>query len=345
MSSVPDDYEAIVSVPSAENRPTKVAGGLSKLRRRLTSSQNQNQGSPLESAPPPRLLEPNLTVPEHVEAPERAASRWAASNLNRLIDDKEFGLETFDLAEYRDGFFDAFFLKPRPVDREELDARAEQALPATFHRRHPLSIRAFLPRQWRGIKHVVRVVTTTRGGVKLSKSFLAVFAAYLLCLAPTVRHWLGRYSYIMVVSAILNHPGRTVGAQLDGAVFTILGTVTGLGWGSFGLWLSTSTADAKVGYGAILAMFLALYVAMIAAFRSYFIRFYQFVICAGIAISYACLAEVSGHLIQWRKLLDYGLPWALGQGICLFICVVWFPDAGARRLAASLDDAFKTILV
>lgn len=336
MASVPSDYEAIISVPSAEDRPIRVGGGISRFRRRFTFSQGQE-------APP--IYRPDKSIPELSEAAAGGASIWASSDLDRLIDDEDFDLETYGLTEYRDGFFDALFLKPRPVDREELDKRAEKALPAAFRKRHPLSLTGFLPRQWYDIKHVVHVVTTTRAGIKLVKSFIAVFAAYVLCLVPPVRHWLGQYSYIMVVSTVINHPGRTVGAQIDGAVSTILGTLTGLGWGAFGLWLSTSTPDAKVGYGAILAMFLALYIAAIAAMRSYFIRLYQFVICAGIAVAYACLAQVSESLVVWGKLVDYGVPWVLGQGICLLACVVWFPDAGARRLAVSWNDAFETMLV
>lgn len=341
MASVPSENEAILAVPSAENRPTRVGSGFSRIRRRFTFAQGQEIPQL-----PPRAAEPIQEQPEQPDIASRAAAMWASSNLDRLLHGgKDFGLETFGLTEYREGFFDASFLKPRPIDSEELHKRAEKTLPATFRRRHPLSLRAFLPRQWHDIKHVLTVVTTARPGIKLVKTFLAVFAAYVLCLVTPVRRWLGPYSYIMVVSTVINHPGRTVGSQIDGAVSTILGTLTGLGWGSFGLWLSTSTLDASVGYGAILAMFLVIYIATIAAIRSYFIRLYQFVICAGIAVSYACLSEVSGNSVAWKKLLHYGIPWVLGQAICLLVCVVWFPDAGARRLAVSFNDSFETMIV
>jgi len=338
MASVPGDFEAIIAVPSAEDRPTRVGSGFTRMRRRFTFSHGQ------EIPQIPRR--PAQPIPEQPEVAVRAAAIWASSNLDRFIHGEEdFDLETYGLTEYREGFFDASFLKPRLVDREELDIKARKTLPATFRQRHPLSLKAFLPRQWHDIKHVITVVTTARPGIKLFKSFIAVFAAYILCLVPSVRQWLGQYSYIMVASAVINHPGRTVGAQIDGAISTILGTVTGLGWGAFGLWLSTSTLEAQIGYGAILAVFLAIYIAIVAAIRSYFIRLYQFVICAGMAISYACLSDVSGSVVVWKKLKDYGIPWVLGQAICLLACVLWFPDAGARRLAVSLNDAFETMMV
>jgi hypothetical protein len=202
-------------------------------------------------------------------------------------------LETYEMKELRDGFFDASFFKQQEADHEDLMKDAEYALPIAFKKKHPLSPRNFLPKQWHEIKGVVKAVHATRAGIKLTKSFSAFFVAYILCLIPMIRIWLGRYSYIIVLSTILNHPGRTIGAQIDGTILTITGTATGLGWGSFALWASDSTSVTRRGYGGILAMFLILFMATIAAMRSYLIRMYQFVLCAGIAITYTCLTNTS----------------------------------------------------
>ncbi|KAI0009199.1 hypothetical protein F4779DRAFT_583621 [Xylariaceae sp. FL0662B] len=251
---------------------------------------------------------------------------------------------SYGLTELRDSFFDAIFLPPQEYDPEDLKKQAELTLPYAFRKKDPLSLSNFLPKQWHEIRGVVRRVTTTRAGIKLLKSFLAFFIAYILCLIPRVRTELGRYSYVMVISTIINHPGRTLGAQVDGTVLTILGTATGLGWGAFGLWVSTATASARIGYGGILAVFLFLYIFAIACLRSYYIRTYQLVICAGIAISYTCLAEVSGIQVTWSKLFDYGIPWVIGQAIALVVCCTVAPDAGARPLAVSLHHAFDVMV-
>ncbi|KAH8666333.1 hypothetical protein BX600DRAFT_397143 [Xylariales sp. PMI_506] len=255
-----------------------------------------------------------------------------------------YTLNPYGVAELRDGFFDAVFYPPEEVDHEELMRQAELTLPVAFRKQDPLSLTNFIPKQWHEIRGVVRRVTTTRAGIKLLKSFLGFFIAYILCLIPPVRAWLGRHSYVMVISTIINHSGRSVGAQVEGAVLTIIGTATGLGWGAFGLWLSTVTATAQIGFGGILAMFLCLYIFVIACLRSYYIRTYQMVICAGIAISYTCLAEVSSNEVSWSKLLAYGVPWALGQAIALIPCILILPDAGARPLAVSLHSAFDTMI-
>ena len=261
------------------------------------------------------------------------------SHLEDLLQDLNVDLETYGVEELRDGFFDALFFKPPRTDHDDLMRDAERTLPVALQKKHPLSPSNFLPKQWHGIKSVFRSVTTTRAGIKLTKSFLGFFIAYILCLIPVIRQWLGRYSYIMVLSAILNHPGRTVGAQLDGAFLTIVGTASGLGWGAFALWVSDSTGPARRGYGGIIAAFLVIFMGTIAALRSYFIRLYQPVICAGIAVSYTCLADTS-EAVDWHKLFSYGIPWLFGQALCLLICCTVLPDAGARPLAVALHDSF-----
>lgn len=69
------------------------------------------------------------------------------------------------------------------------------------------------------------------------------------------------------------------------------------------------------------------------------------IICAGIAVCYTCLADVSGDIVTWSKLLNYGVPWVLGQAIALIPCVVIAPDAGARPLAVALHNAFAVMVV
>lgn len=262
--------------------------------------------------------------------------------LTPLLHDLDLDLETYDLEELRDGFFDASFHKPHRLHPEDPFRLAEYALPAAFRKHHPLSVTYFFPRQWQEFKKAARQVLTTRAGIKLIKSFAAVFVAYVLCLIPVVRHWLGRYNYIIVVSCIINHPGRAIGAQIEGLILTTLGTAAGLGWGALALWVSHSTNVARGGYGGVLATFLLIFIASIAVLRSYFIRFYQFVLCAGIAICYTVLANTSQQ-VSWKKIYDYGIPFVLGQAICFLLCCIIFPDGGSRGLAVSLHSAFEVM--
>ncbi|KAI0969561.1 hypothetical protein F4678DRAFT_163883 [Xylaria arbuscula] len=258
--------------------------------------------------------------------------------------EKSFIEKTYGINERRDGFFDAYFLPPDDVDNQNLMNHAEKTLPLVFRKKNPLSLTHFFPRQCHAARNIARRVVTTRSGIKLLKSFLGFFITYILCLVPAVRARFGRYAYIMVISAILNHPGRTLGAQVDGAWLTILGTATGLGWGAFGLWISVATATARVGFGGILALFLFIHIFIIACLRSYYIRTYQFVICAGIAVSYTCLAEISSTEVTWFKLLSYGVPWLIGQAVSLVVCSVVAPDAGSRALAVGIHQILSIMV-
>ena len=244
------------------------------------------------------------------------------------VDPKRYGLE-----ELRDGFFDASFSRPLNRTRDGLTKEAIETFPdPSGKEHHPLSFRRFLPQQLEKVKASIKEIVSSRAGICLLKTFLGFFITYIICLIPASRDWLGRTNYVMVVSAIANHPGRPIGSQLDGAFLTIFGTAAGLGWGSLALYVSTSTVAARLGYGGILATFLVLFTATIGWLRCAFIRLYQAVICAGIAIIYTTLANTSED-VDWMKIYDYGIPWLVGQGVCLIIAVLVFPDAGARPLA------------
>jgi hypothetical protein len=277
-------------------------------------------------------------TPEGSVAPSPRASVNQV-HIEPFLQNLNLQLDTYGVEEYRDGFFDAVFLKPPQSDQEDLMRMAEYTLPATLRKRHPLSPTYFFPKQWHDLRSTIHRVTRTRAGIQLIRSFLAFFIAYVLCLVSVTGDWLGKYREILVLSVLINHPGRTVGAQIDGTILTILGTASGLGWGAFALYLSDSSSIAANGYGGVLAAFLLVFMGTAAALRSYFIRLYQLVLSAGISVIYTCLAETS-RTVAWSKLLSYGIPWVIGQAICLIVCCTVFPDAGSRPLAVALHDAF-----
>ncbi|KAI0105251.1 hypothetical protein GGR51DRAFT_520080 [Nemania sp. FL0031] len=328
------------SASRARRSDSVVASGVNRIRRFSRSLQHRSQQGKHRIRSDSVGSLDRIFDTQHSEKPRVPIAR--APTLTS--DEKSFIETTHGIGEIRDGFFDAAFLPPEDVDHEALEKHAEKTLPIAFRKKDPLSLAQFFPRQFHEAWSVICRVVATRSGIKLLKSFLGFFIAYILCLIPAVRTRFGRYAYIMAISAILNHPGRTLGAQVDGTVLTILGTATGLGWGAFGLWVSTATATARVGFGAILALFLFIHMFIIACLRSYYIRIYQLVMCAGIAISYTCLAEISGTEVSWIKLLAYGIPWLVGQAISLVVCIVVAPDAGSRPLAVGIHQIFGIML-
>lgn len=254
------------------------------------------------------------------------------SQLERLLQNDDVETDTYGVEELRDGFFDASFCHPLLQNKSEGMRKQTGTLPEVFHASRSLSFAQSLRQQWHGVVDFVKQATISRAGIRLLKSFLGYYIAYLICLTPASRNWLGKYNYVMVISALVNHAGRPVGSQIDGAFMTIFGTMMGLGWGSLALYVSTSTTTAKSGYGGILATFLVCFTAIIGWLRCVFLRFYQAVLCAGIAICYTCLADTS-QSVGRRKVFDYGIPWVLGQALCLIVSMLVFPDNGSRSVS------------
>lgn len=254
------------------------------------------------------------------------------SPLERLLQNVDIGIDTYGVEELRDGFFDASFYRSLQQNGSEMVRKSSATLSDQFHTSRSFFFAQYLRQQWHEVVQFIKQVTSSRAGLRLLRSFLGFYIAYLICLTSASRDWLGRYNYLMVISTLVNHPGRPVGSQIDGAFMTILGTIMGLGWGSLALYVSTSTATAKSGYGGVLASFLICFSAIIGWLRCVFIRFYQAVLCAGIAICYTCLADTS-RSVGWRKVFDYGIPWVLGQALCLLVSILIFPDTGSRSVS------------
>ena len=297
----------------------------------LASAHNVIRGSFAHAFTTPRAsVDFAATRTSPIPSPRVSTSHLQLEHLLQAVD---ADLDGYGLKESRDGFFDASFYRPLKRDHGYLMRKAAGTLPDAFRKKnHPLSLRRFIPQQLREANAFFRNIGSSRAGIRLLKTFLGFFISYIICLVPASRDWLGKYNYIMVVSALHNHPGRAIGSQIDGAILTILGTVAGLGWGSLALYVSTSTATAQSGYGGVLATFLVIFAAIIGWLRCVFIRLFQALIAAGVAILYTCLADTS-QSVGWKKVFDYGIPWVLGQAVCLVIAVLVFPDAGSRSLA------------
>ena len=269
--------------------------------------------------------------PQALPTPSPRAS-LSHQQLERLLLGVDADLDTYGLDELRDGFFDASFYRPLPRDRVAMQRRASETLPSSMRVHRPLYSPKWFLQQWHQLVTITGTVATSRLGVRLLKSFVSFIIAYVMCLVPITRDWLGKYSYISVISVIINHSGRSIGSQVDGALLTTFGTVVGLIWGSAALTAATSTASARMGYGGILATFLILFTAFIAWLRCVFIRFYQAVICAGIAICYTCLADTF-EPVGWVKFSQFAIPWTIGQAIALVVCIMFFPATGTRPVA------------
>ena len=336
----PDDDDGAIGI-------TRSARSLSSSSASLRASSLKQRNKADEEATVPPVVQahrpylgsyahstPQILVDVNVDQNQAALTPRASTShlqLEHLLQAVDADLETYGVEELRDGFFDAYFSQPSNRHQEDTAGKVNSTIAKPTQKPASLPHRYSLFEQMHESQDFFCRITTSREGINLAKSFLGFFITYIICLIPASRDWLGRYNYMIAISAIVNHPGRAVGSQVDGAFLTIVGTVAGLGWGYLALYVSTSTSAAQSGYGGILAAYLVIFAVMIGWLRCFFIRFYQAVLAAGIAICYTCLADTS-VTVGWRKVFDYGIPWMLGQVICLLVAVLVFPDAGYRSL-------------
>jgi len=252
--------------------------------------------------------------------------------LQHLLVGVDIELEAYDVDELRDGFFDASFYRPVKRDPVIMARRASETLPLSLMPHERLPFLRSSQEQALLLIQTAKGILTSRSGIKLCKSFLGFFISYVLCLIPVTKAWLGKYSYIMVVSAIIDHPGRSIGSQIDGAVMTTLGTVVGLLWGTLATYVATWSSTGDSGYGGLLALFFVFFSAVLGWLRCFFLRLYQAILAAGIAICYACLADTFDG-IGWIRFTQYIIPWVLGQAVALLVSLLVFPAAGTRSIA------------
>ncbi|KAF3080704.1 hypothetical protein TWF569_002263 [Orbilia oligospora] len=244
-------------------------------------------------------------------------------------------LEDYGVEELRDGFFDASFYK---MPRKEL-ATAKQKRKI----RSPFSLQKFVQLQKDGIKRFIWSIKHPKRRSALMRAVTGYMLAYVLCLVPAVRKWLGPYHFIMIIATIVNHAGRSIGSQIEGTITTIIGAGIGIGAGLLALWISTVSGPARDSYGAFLAVCLLITLPMLAWARARFARVFQLCICAGFALFFMVCERV-GPTPSYRKAWEFGIPWVLGVAIAQITNILLLPNPGNVQIARALHKALDAAI-
>jgi hypothetical protein len=242
--------------------------------------------------------------------------------------------DTFGLEELRDGFFDATFYRSTALHGSEEDDEDDDS---TFVVNLGRFVRNAIRAQLEDCKSFFTTTFGSRAGIHLAKSFLGYFITYILCLIPKTQEFLGEYSYWATIAALINHAGRTVGAQIDGTVSCIAGGALGLGVGTLALEVASSTAVSRAAYGGILAAFVLPILGIFSWIRCGVLRFYQTMITAGLALIFLSLVgtEDIGQTGEWRRSIvrEFAIPWLIGLGISLLVNICLYPETVDRTVA------------
>lgn len=248
-------------------------------------------------------------------------------SLQHLLEKLELDqYDTYGVEEHRDGFFDATFFRP-------LHRRADLVPSGTFSTR---SLSSHLSEVAHGmitdIIGFVWTVFTTYKGINVAKSLLAYLICYYLCLIPSVQRWFGVHSYFAVISVLLNHPGRSFGAQLDGLMLCTVGAAVGMIWGGLALGLAHQINYTGVRE-VLLEVFLVIFATIMAGLRSTLVRLYQALMSAGLAVFFMCLVSTDRGGWDRNKISEFAVPFLAGQVICLAVNILILPETGGRGVA------------
>jgi hypothetical protein len=260
---------------------------------------------------------------------------YLRSRLEKVFQEDMHKRETYGITELREGFFDAIFVPPTVLERDTREA-LERPPTLSTKDRDPWTTRL----RKRMSSAIVIHAPSQHDIIRLTKAFLAYFACYSLCLIHPTSIWLGRYCYFAPLVSIINHPARSSGSQLEISLQSLLGTALGLGWGSLGLYISTSTPAATNGYGGIHATSVILCLVITTWFRSAFVRLHHFLNLMFLNVFFLEVVDTNER-VDWHLTWEIGIPSLAGTLVSLVINLVLFPDFSHRSLFGVLESGLQ----
>ncbi|CCE66321.1 hypothetical protein TPHA_0P01630 [Tetrapisispora phaffii CBS 4417] len=265
--------------------------------------------------------------------------------LENLSQSKNWGeehLDDFALEELRDEFFDSIYSKPEMINNDQY--KKDDGISYTTKKvdSKESRISLFLKKSISSPTQYFNDFMTYKKSI--FKYFSAYFIAMVICVIRPSGEWIGhKYRYFMLLAALIHHPVRNIGVQLEITLCSILGGALGMGWSSLAWYISTLSKPVADYQGAILfaSLFLALtFSVWIAAI---FQRFLYFCKTFSIAIIFFHTAELSfsKEKLHWKLYWDFGFSFLFGLLLSLVICTFVFPTSGNQEVIHTYSLCFK----
>ncbi|ODQ64853.1 hypothetical protein NADFUDRAFT_4077, partial [Nadsonia fulvescens var. elongata DSM 6958] len=292
----------------------------------------------ISRSPSPNRLQRGATP----TVPVSLRTTLSQSRLSELVSKFNEDLDSYGLEELREGFFDAIFIPPvRNKFRKRSSLAEESNSILSKNKKNWLKNFSYILQIiFADILELLRDIMQTNNGITLTKSFLAYFASFIICVIPASIHFLGPYCYLAPLSVLLHHSGRTSGSQLEITLTSIIGILFGLGWGSLALFVGSSTELARNNFGAIHAVSILIAVIISSWVRASFIRLHHLLLSFSLAIVFVETVD-SAPIVDWRITWNFGIPYLFGILICLIINLAIFPDFSHHSVYENLHGAIE----
>lgn len=166
---------------------------------------------------------------------------------------------------------------------------------------------------------------------RMLKNTIATTIAVIIALIPAVVRVYGKAAYLAPMVTVFGHPGRRFGMMAEGLVLIIGGTLVGLGWSLFGVYLSSVTyaGDSPTAY-TIRGVFLAIAVFFHGFFRSHTPRLFIFVLLL-VIVAVVTLTSPAEYVSK-ASATQILYPILTAAGILILVNVLVFPEFSSEFL-------------
>ncbi|MCJ1461752.1 hypothetical protein MMC07_000351 [Pseudocyphellaria aurata] len=187
-------------------------------------------------------------------------------------------------------------------------------------------------------------MATTMLGAPNSMSFelaeLSPFLIVSICLIPGARDAIGKAAYLGAITTVFAHPGRRFGQMAESLILVLGGTLLGLAWSIFGIYLgSLVMSNNPAAAYAIRGVFLAVATLFHGFLRSQAPRLFQFVLLL-IIVSVVTLTSVATAVTR-VAVTQILYPIFIAAGVILMVNLLFFPEFSSGFLGETTIETLN----
>jgi uncharacterized membrane protein YgaE (UPF0421/DUF939 family) len=166
---------------------------------------------------------------------------------------------------------------------------------------------------------------------RMFKNTLATTITIILAMIPAVVTVYGKATYLAPITTVFGHPGRRFGMMAEALVLAISGTLVGIGWSTFGIYLSSLIYESNppAAY-TIRGLFLVVALLMHGFLRSHTPRLFIFVLLL-IIVSVVSLTSTA-TLVSKTSVTLLLYPILTASGVLLLVNTLVFPEFSSSFL-------------
>ncbi|KAH8759122.1 hypothetical protein F5882DRAFT_337519 [Hyaloscypha sp. PMI_1271] len=160
---------------------------------------------------------------------------------------------------------------------------------------------------------------------RMLKNTLATTIAIIIALLPAVVRVYGKAAYLAPITTVFGHPGRRFGQMAEALVLAVSGSLVGIGWSSFGLYLSSLVYghNPPAAY-TIKGLFLVVALMVHGFLRSHTPRLFIFVLLLVIVVVVGLTSTATAVTKLGVTQLLY--PILTASGVLLLVNTLVFPE-------------------